>query len=64
MIPISKPYIGEAEKQAVLEVLDLGMIAQGPRTAKFEEHFAQVCGVARGCHFVRHDRAAHRAACQ
>jgi dTDP-4-amino-4,6-dideoxygalactose transaminase len=45
VIPISKPYIGEAEKQAVMEVLDSGMLAQGPRTAKFEERFAQVCGV-------------------
>ena len=45
MIPISKPYIGEAEKHAVMEVLDSGMLAQGPRTAKFEERFAQVCGV-------------------
>jgi perosamine synthetase len=45
MIPISKPYIGEAEKQAVLEVLESGMLAQGPRTARFEERFAQVCGV-------------------
>ncbi len=45
MIPISKPYIGAAEKQAVMEVLDSGMLAQGPRTAKFEERFAQVCGV-------------------
>jgi perosamine synthetase len=45
MIPISKPYIGDAEKQAVMEVLDSGMLAQGPRTAKLEERFAQVCGV-------------------
>src|SRR5512136_1966599 len=45
MIPISKPMIGEAEKQAVMEVLDSGMLAQGPRTAKFEERFAQTCGV-------------------
>jgi len=45
MIPISKPFIGEAEKQAVLEVLDSGMLAQGPRTARFEEKFAAVCGV-------------------
>ena len=45
MIPISKPFIGEAEKQAVMDVLDSGMLAQGPRTAKFEERFAQVCGV-------------------
>ncbi len=45
MIPISKPMIGEAEKQAVMEVLDSGMLAQGPRTARFEERFAQICGV-------------------
>ena len=44
MIPISKPFIGEAEKQAVLEVLDSGMLVQGPRTAKLEEKFAAVCG--------------------
>ena len=45
MIPISKPYIGETEKKAVMEVLDSGMLAQGPRTAKLEERFAQLCGV-------------------
>ncbi len=44
MIPISKPFIGDAEKQAVLEVLDSGMLVQGPRTAKLEEKFAAVCG--------------------
>ncbi|MDO9086868.1 MAG: DegT/DnrJ/EryC1/StrS family aminotransferase [Anaerolineaceae bacterium] len=43
MIPISKPYIGEAEKSAVLEVLDSGMLAQGPKTAKLEEKFTEVC---------------------
>ncbi|HEY85482.1 MAG TPA: DegT/DnrJ/EryC1/StrS aminotransferase family protein, partial [Chloroflexi bacterium] len=45
MIPISKPYTGQAEKQAVMEVLDSGMLAQGPRVAAFEEAFAKVCGV-------------------
>lgn len=45
MIPISKPIIGEAEKKAVLEVLDSGMLAQGPRTAEFERRFAEVCDV-------------------
>ncbi len=44
MIPISKPYIGEAEKRAVMEVLDSGMLVQGPRTAKLEEKFAAACG--------------------
>jgi dTDP-4-amino-4,6-dideoxygalactose transaminase len=45
MIPISKPYIGEEEKKAVLEVMDSGMLVQGPRVAKLEERFAQLCGV-------------------
>jgi perosamine synthetase len=44
MIPISKPFIGEAEKRAVLEVLESGMLVQGPRTARLEEKFAEVCG--------------------
>ncbi len=45
MIPISKPYIGDAEKQAVLAVLESGMLVQGPRTAALEEKFAAACGV-------------------
>lgn len=45
MIPISKPFIGEAEKQAVLAVLDSGMLVQGPRVAELEAKFAAVCGV-------------------
>lgn len=44
MIPISKPYIGEEEKRYVMEVLDSGMIVQGPRTAQLEERFAAACG--------------------
>jgi perosamine synthetase len=43
MIPISKPYIGETEKQAVMAVLESGMLAQGPRTAELEEKFAAAC---------------------
>ena len=45
MIPISKPIIGEEEKVAVLGVLESGMLAQGERTAEFEERFADICGV-------------------
>lgn len=44
MISISKPYIGEAEKKAVIEVLESGMLVQGPKTAELEEKFAAVCG--------------------
>jgi perosamine synthetase len=45
MINIAKPQIGEEEKRAVLEVLDSGMLAQGPRVKAFEEQFAEMCGV-------------------
>lgn len=45
MIPIAQPMIGEEEKQAVLEVLDSGILAQGPRVRAFEEGFAAMCGV-------------------
>ena len=45
MIPIAKPIMGPEEKQAVLKVLDSGMIAQGPRVRAFEEAFAEMCGV-------------------
>lgn len=44
MIPISKPQIGETEKQAVLEVLNSGMLVQGQRVAQLEERYAEVCG--------------------
>lgn len=45
MIPISKPFIGDEEKQAVMAVLDSGMLVQGPRVAQLEEKFAALCGV-------------------
>jgi dTDP-4-amino-4,6-dideoxygalactose transaminase len=44
-IPLSKPSITEAEKAAVMEVMESGFLAQGPRTALFEERFAALCGV-------------------
>jgi dTDP-4-amino-4,6-dideoxygalactose transaminase len=45
MISMAKPQIGAEEKAAVLEVLDSGILAQGPRVKAFEEGFAQMCGV-------------------
>ena len=45
MINIAKPLIGPEEKQAVLDVLDSGILAQGPRVKAFEESFAAMCGV-------------------
>ena len=45
MINIAQPQLGMEEKQAVLEVIDSGMIAQGPRVKAFEQAFAEMCGV-------------------
>ena len=45
MIHIAKPQMGSEEKQAVLDVLDSGMLAQGSRVKAFEEAFAEMCGV-------------------
>ena len=45
MIPISKPDLGPAEEEAVLDVLRSGMLAMGRRTAEFEEAWAAYCGV-------------------
>jgi len=45
MIPIAKPIIEQEEKQAVLEVLESGMLAQGERVRAFESAFAEFIGV-------------------
>jgi len=45
MISPVKIIIGEKEKKLVNEVLDSGMLAQGPKVKEFEEKFAQLCGV-------------------
>jgi len=43
-ISIASPSIGEAEKRAVLEVLESGQLAQGSVTRAFEEEFAAATG--------------------
>lgn len=43
-IAVAKPLIGEAEKRAVMEVLDSGQLAQGSRTEAFERSFAGYIG--------------------
>lgn len=39
-IPISKPYFGEEEQQALLQPLETGWVVQGPQVAEFESRFA------------------------
>lgn len=48
MINIAKPQITQAEKDAVLAVLDSGMIANGTVVAAFEQAFAAYIGSAFG----------------
>jgi len=47
-IGIARPFIGEEEKQAVLEVLDSGALVQGAKVAAFEERFAAAHGAKHG----------------
>jgi dTDP-4-amino-4,6-dideoxygalactose transaminase len=44
-IHLSKPIITDAEKKAVMDVLDSGFLAQGARTKEFEQKFAKLLGV-------------------
>ncbi len=43
-IPLSRPALGAAEEQAVLEVLRSGRLSLGPRTEEFERGFAERVG--------------------
>lgn len=43
-IPIAKPYIGDEEKQAVLDVMESGNLVQGPRVAALEAAWAETVG--------------------
>jgi perosamine synthetase len=43
-VPFFRASIGDAEKQAVLEVLDSGWLTTGKRTKEFEESFAASVG--------------------
>ena len=45
MIPIAKPFVGAEEKEAVVRVLESGMLAQGENVKEFEKAFAAYCGV-------------------
>jgi len=44
VIPIARPLIGDDEKASVLEVLNSGQLAQGPKVREFEQRFAAWTG--------------------
>lgn len=43
-IPVAKPLTGKEEKDAVMEVFNSGMLAQGKQVKEFEEQFAKFIG--------------------
>ncbi len=45
MIHIANPIIGKEEKEAVIDVLESGMLAQGEEVTSFEEEFADYLSV-------------------
>lgn len=46
MVPIARPLIEKEEIAAVVAVLESGQLAQGSKVRRFEERFAEWCGVA------------------
>jgi len=44
MIPIAKPQLGKEERNAVLDVMSSGKLAQGEKVQEFEEKFAKYVG--------------------
>jgi dTDP-4-amino-4,6-dideoxygalactose transaminase len=44
-VPIAGPELGSRERERVLDVLDSGLLADGPEVRAFEEEFASRCGV-------------------
>ena len=48
VIHLAKPFFGDEEKQAVMDVLDSGMIASGAAVEEFQSKFTRYCGVKYG----------------
>ena len=44
-IPITKPFFGQEERDAVLEPLESGWVVQGPKVQEFESQFSAYTGI-------------------
>jgi dTDP-4-amino-4,6-dideoxygalactose transaminase len=49
VIPVARPWIGEAEAEAARRPLLSGWVTQGPEVAAFEREFAEVVGAPHAC---------------
>jgi dTDP-4-amino-4,6-dideoxygalactose transaminase len=47
-IGIANPVLGDSEKQRVTDVIDSGMVADGPEVREFEAEFADYCDATHG----------------
>lgn len=45
-IPITKPFFGDEERDAILRPLEQGWVVQGPQVAEFERRFSEFTGAA------------------
>jgi perosamine synthetase len=61
MIPIAKPVIGDEEKNAVIRVLESGILAHGPEVDRFEEEFASYIGTKHAAALTNGTAAIHLA---
>lgn len=61
MIPIANPTISDEAKVRVEDVLESGMLADGPEVRKFEREFANYCGVEHGIGTANGTTALHAA---
>lgn len=49
MIPVAKPWMGDAEAAAAARAIESGWVTQGPEVAAFEREFAAVVGAPHAC---------------
>jgi perosamine synthetase len=61
VIPVAKPWIGEAEAEAARRCLASGWITQGPEVAAFEAEFAAFAGAPHACAVSNGTTALHLA---